>query len=202
MKALAHNAVVLAAGGSLRLGQPKQLLTREGETLVHRAVRLALATRPARLLVMTGGNAEAVSQAIVGLQTQVVFNPEWREGLSSSLRLAATTLVDDEAPVLILGCDQPALQQHHLRQLLDGALASTSGCAATGHTGTPGIPVVVNAALLREARTLQGDSGLRELLRQLPSDALSSLQAPELQIDLDTWAEVEEAVRNGWVDPP
>ena len=51
----AHDAVVLAAGGSRRLGQPKQLLTRDGETLVHRGVRLAMETAPRRLLVIVAG---------------------------------------------------------------------------------------------------------------------------------------------------
>ncbi|MEP6906546.1 MAG: nucleotidyltransferase family protein [Pseudoxanthomonas sp.] len=195
-----HNALVLAAGGSTRLGRPKQLLMRDGETLVHRAVRLALATGPARLLVMTGGNAEVVSEAIADLPAQVVFNPEWQEGLASSLRLAAAIFEGDKAAVLILGCDQPALQQDHLQRLLAGAMASTSGCAATVHAGTVGIPVVVNSALLQDARALQGDKGLRDLLRQLPAGSLYSLQAPELQFDLDTQDDVEEAMRKGGID--
>lgn len=199
-KAVAHNAIVLAAGGSTRLGRPKQLLRRAGETLVHRVVRLALATQPLRTLVICGGNSEEVRAAISDLPVKIVFNPDWREGLASSLRLAAAALADDESPVLIVGCDQPALEHDHLQRLLEGATGSLR-CAATLHGVSPGVPVVANALLLRSAFKLQGDKGLRGLLQALPADSLYLLEAPELEFDLDTPGDVEGAVRRGLIDP-
>ena len=197
---MAHNALVLAAGGSTRLGRLKQLLRRNDETLVHRAVRLALATQPSRTLVICGGNAEDVCAAISDLPVEVLFNPDWREGLASSLRLAAAALADDERPALIIGCDQPALEHDHLQRLLEGAAGSSSGCAASRHGDAPGIPVVADASLLRDVGVLQGDRGLRGLLRALPADFLYLLEAPELEFDLDTLGDVEEAVRRGLID--
>lgn len=197
---MAHNAIVLAAGGSTRLGRPKQLLHGNGETLVHRAVRLALATQPLRTLVICGGNAEDVRAAITDLPVEVLFNPDWREGLASSLRLAAATLADDERPVLIIGCDQPALEHDHLQRLLEGATGSSSGCAASRHGDAPGIPVVVNALLLHGACELRGDKGLRGVLQALREGSLYLLEAPELEFDLDTPGDVEEAVRRGVID--
>ena len=197
---MAHNAVILAAGGSTRLGRPKQLLRRNGETLVHRAVLLALATQPSRALVICGGNAEDVRAAISDLSVEIVFNPDWQEGLASSLRLVAVALADDERPVLIVGCDQPALEHDHLRQLLEGATGSSSGCAASRHGDAPGIPVVVNALLLCGACELRGDKGLRGLLQALPGDSLYLLEAPELEFDLDTPGDVKEAMRRGLID--
>lgn len=201
MNAVAHNALVLAAGGSTRLGRPKQLLLRDGETLVHRAVRLALATRPSRTLVICGGNAEDVRAAISDLPVEVVFNRDWREGLASSLRLAVAALADDEIPALIIGCDQPTLEHSHLQRLLEGALGSSSGCAASLHGDAPGIPVVVDALLLRGADVIQGDRGLRGLLHALSADSLYLLEATELEFDLDTPDDVEEAARRGLIDP-
>ena len=201
MKTVAHNAIVLAAGGSTRLGRPKQLLRRDEETLVHRAVRLALATQPLRTLVICGGNAEDVSAAIADLPMEIVFNRDWREGLASSLRLAAAALADDERPALIVGCDQPALEHDHLQRLLEGATGSSSGCAASLHGDAPGIPVVVSASLLRGAGVLEGDRGLRGLLHALPADSLYLLEAAELEFDLDTPGDVEEAMRRGLIDP-
>lgn len=197
----AHVAIVLAAGGSRRLGRAKQLLTRDGEMLVHRAVRLAAATRPLRLLLVTGAYADQVRESVADLEVETVFNKDWSEGLASSLRVVASVLEDCDASCLILGCDQPALDQEHLQRLLQGATSSVAKCSATSHGNAPGIPAVVTAALLREARNLHGDRGLRASLRHLPAEAIHLLEAPELQFDLDTPADVEKAIIDGLLDP-
>ena len=196
-----HVAIVLAAGGSRRLGTPKQLLMREGETLVHRAVRLAAATQPQRLLLVLGAHAAEVRDTVADLRVEILVNDDWQEGLASSLRAAVGALGEDDASALILGCDQPALEQIHLQRLLAGAAASSSGCAATLHRSARGIPAVASAAVLQEARGLHGDSGLRGSLQQLPSDAVYLLDAVELEFDLDTPADVEKAVADGLIDP-
>ena len=196
-----HVAIVLAAGGSRRLGAPKQLLMRGGETLVHRAVRLAAATQPQRLLLVVGAHAEEVREAVADLRVDILTNDEWQEGLASSLRVAVGALGEDDPSALILGCDQPALEQIHLQRLLAGAAASSSGCAATRHASARGVPAVVSAAVLGEARDLQGDSGLRGSLQRLSSDSIFLLEAVEMEFDLDTPADVEKAIIDGLLDP-
>lgn len=195
-----HVAIVLAAGGSRRLGTPKQLLMRGGETLVHRAVRLAAATQPQRLLLVIGAHAEGVREAVADLRTAILINNEWQDGLASSLRTAAGALDRSAAAALILGCDQPALEESHLQRLLSGAAASASGCAATLHGAARGIPAVASAAVLRDAHGLHGDSGLRGTLQRLPADSLYLLEAAELEFDLDTPADVKKAVADGLMD--
>ena len=195
-----HVAIVLAAGGSRRLGAPKQLLMRGGETLVHRAVRLAMATHPQRLLLVVGAHAEEVREAVADLRVDILTNDAWQEGLASSLRVAVGALSEDDASALILGCDQPALEQIHLQRLLAGAAASSSGCAATRHASARGVPAVVKAAVLGEARDLQVDRGLRGSLQRLPSDSIFLLEAVEMEFDLDTPADVEKAIIDGLLD--
>ncbi|MBD9378897.1 nucleotidyltransferase family protein [Pseudoxanthomonas sp. PXM04] len=199
----AHDAVVLAAGGSRRLGQPKQLLTREGETLVRRGVRLAMETAPRRLLVIVGGHAEAVSAAVRDLPADILFNPEWEEGLASSLRLAAATLAstraDSSSACLLLACDQPALEAAHLAALREGFIVR--GCAATRHGEGRGVPAWVPAELLAQASSLRGDRGLRGLLAARADEHIALLDAPELARDIDTPDDLREARRRGWIDP-
>ena len=195
----AHVAIVLAAGGSRRLGTPKQLLRRAGETLVHRAVRLASATQPQKLLLVIGAHADEMREAVADLRVEILVNNDWQEGLASSLR-AAVGALDESASALILGCDQPALEQSHLQRLLSGAAGSASGCAATLHGAARGIPAMASAAVLREAHGLHGDSGLRGVLQQLSTDSLYLLEAAELEFDLDTPADVEKAVADGLID--
>ena len=194
-----HVAIVLAGGGSRRLGAPKQLLMRGGETLVHRAVWLASATLPQRTLVMVGAHADEVSEAVADLPAEIRLNEQWQEGLASSLRMAAGMLGGNQR-ALILGCDQPALELSHLQRLLAGATASASGCAATLHGEARGVPAVVSAAVLGEARDLRGDRGLRGALQRLPADSVYLMEAVELEFDLDTLAEVEKAVGEGLID--
>ena len=197
---LPHVAVVLAAGGSRRLGQPKQLLKRDGETLVHRAVRLALETKPQRVLLVVGGHAQAMRDAVADLDVEVVMNAGWEEGLASSVRAAAVALAGDQARCLLLACDQPALQHSHLQQLLEGAAVSASACAATVHGDALGIPVVVSAEMFQQARELVGDRGLRAVLQRLPRDSIHPFEASELQFDLDTADDVQTAIGRGWLD--
>jgi molybdenum cofactor cytidylyltransferase len=195
-----HDAVVLAAGASRRLGQAKQLLRRGGETLVHRAVRLAAATAPRRLLVVTGANRQAVTDAVHGLPCDCVHNAGWDSGLAGSLRIAADAL-QGVGRVLLLGCDQPALEAAHLAALLSGARDAASGCAATLHADGAGIPAVVPQDWLHALPTA-GDRGLGARLRALPDAAVFLLDAPALRFDIDTPQALAEAVRRGWIDAP
>lgn len=197
-----HAAVVLAAGGSRRLGRPKQLLTRDGETLVHRAVRLAADTAPARLLTVVGAFRERIERAGADLACEFVFNPEWDSGLASSLRAAAAALADHDGPVLILGCDQPAMTSENLLGLLAGAAISDSRCAAVSHEGAPGIPAVVTAEMLRQARMSIGDRGLGARLREWPAGSVYLLDEPELGFDIDDEAGLRAAVERALIDPP
>lgn len=196
----AHAAVVLAAGGSRRLGRAKQLLMRDGETLVRRAVRLCAETSPSRLRVVLGAYRDEIERALVGIDCEFVVNDGWEQGLASSLKAASASLLEHPGPVLIVGCDQPALEAGHLRRLLDGAAMAESGCAATLHKGAAGIPAVVTSELLADADRLRGDRGLGVQLRELPADSLWKLVAPELEFDIDDDDGLRIAIERGWVD--
>lgn len=195
-----HAVVVLAAGGSRRLGQPKQLLQRGRETLLGRALRLASATLPARMLVITGGNVENLAAELDSWPCEQVHNPQWTDGLSSSLRAAATRLCNFEGRVLVLGCDQPALELEHLIRLLDGADQSALGVSATSHAGAAGVPAVVPAHWFEDL-TASGDEGFRHRLRSLPTDDIALLHDAALQQDLDDVEALTHARARGWLDP-
>lgn len=197
-----HAAVVLAAGGSTRLGRPKQLFTRDGEALVHRVVRLAAATGPRRLLVVTGAASDAVARVLRDLPGARIDNPRWQTGMAGSLAAAAVHLAGHDGPVLVLACDQPALEATHLQALLDGAHASASGCAACLHGALPGIPAVVPGHWFADiaSATEGGDRGFGTRLRELPASTRMDLHAPELSLDVDTPQDLDDAVARGWVD--
>lgn len=196
-----HAAVVLAAGASRRLGRPKQLLIRDGETLLHRAARLAAASGALRTVVVLGARRDAMQTALAGLDVESVFNPDWEQGLSSSLHAAARALDDFNGSVLVLGCDQPALDGAHLSALIAGASWSPGACAATAHGDALGIPALLPPALWRQSTGLHGDRGFGATLAAQVPGAVWRLQAPELEWDLDTPADLAVAIERGWIDP-
>jgi molybdenum cofactor cytidylyltransferase len=194
----AHVAVVLAAGGSARLGTPKQLLRRNGETLLHRTVRVAAATQPLRVIVVMGANHDAFAAELAELPHIRVVNENWRTGLAGSLRIAAPYVPIDHAAVIV-ACDQPALGEHHLRALLAGAHAASSGSAATVIGDGLGIPAVVPGAWFKDLDA-HGDHGFRDRLRRLPTDAVFKLDAQELGRDVDTPDDLRDAIAVGLLD--
>ncbi|GAB3349581.1 nucleotidyltransferase family protein [Lysobacter tyrosinilyticus] len=195
-----HIAVVLAAGGSLRLGRAKQLLVRNDETLVHRAVRFARETYPRRLLVVVGAWQQDVIEALEDLKCEVVVNSAWPQGLSSSLSAASRALGNYLGSVLLLGCDQPALTMDHLRQLIRAAETSEWGYAATEMRGRLGSPAVIPGAVLSYVERMRGDHGLATRLNELPRDHVVRIAAPELEFDIDDEFDLRTAVERGWVD--
>lgn len=196
-----HVALVLAAGGSTRLGRPKQLLTRDGETLVHRAARLAGESGAAQVVVVVGAHADAVADALRDLACELLANPHWPDGLSASLRVAAPRIAAAAAPVLVMGCDQPGLELAHLHALLHAAHAAPSGCAATAHGDDPGMPAVLPHAWFDAARALSGDRGFRARLQAL-GDALPRVAVPDAQrLDIDDRDDLARARASGLIDP-
>ena len=197
---VAHAAVVLAAGGSTRLGRPKQLLTRDGETLVHRAARLALASGASRVLVIVGAQADDVVSAVRDLPVECVVNARWSDGLAGSVRIAAEALDHATGATLLLACDQLALDAAHLQTLLEAACRTASSSAATRLGDRIGIPAVVAPGMLQVAQAVQGDRGLRDALNAPIADVICC-DAPDLAFDIDTPEDVAIAVARGWLDP-
>jgi molybdenum cofactor cytidylyltransferase len=202
-----HAALILAAGGSRRLGRSKVLLKRDGEALLQRVVRLAAASGAAPIVVVLGADPMTLRALLAARRRdfdrrlEIIENPDWAEGLASSLRCGAQALAAHRGPCLVLGCDQAALELVHLVALLEGAAHSRSGCAATCHDAMLGLPAVVTPALLAQAHALHGDRGLRDALSRIARTDVGTLLAPELGFDIDTPVDLGQARARGLIDP-
>lgn len=192
-----HDAVILAAGGSRRLGWSKQLLTRHGEALVACVARMVLATNPQRTIVVVGAHCNEVTAALGDLDVQVLVNELWSTGMASSLRLAAGELAGRERPTLVTVVDQPALEVRHLLALL--AMHGDDRDTVSRYGDARGVPVVLRASTLSRGMELEGDAGFRDLWGDL---APRSVRADELGDDLDEEADLRRAVAAGWLDDP
>lgn len=168
-------AIVLAAGFSRRLGRPKQLERLDGETLVHRAARIANEVAPA--IVVIGSDAPLVREAIRDLDVTVVENHEADEGIASSIRRGVEACDGD---VLLTLCDQPRVTAVHLRSLVE----SDAPIAASGYSGIAGVPAFFAAEFRGELLALHGDSGARRVI-EAHRGIVRVVPFEEAAVDLD-----------------
>ncbi|MGC8839610.1 MAG: nucleotidyltransferase family protein [Anaerolineae bacterium] len=162
-------AVVLAAGGSERMGRPKPFLPVDPQgqvpLLVH-VVEQVLAVPFAQVVVVLGHRAGEVQTLLQGRPVQVAVNRAWQEGLSTSVRCGLEALRPEvEAAAFVLG-DQVGLTAVLLRRLVQAFAATGGPIVAPEHGGRLGNPVLFHRALFPALRTQRGDRGGRDLLRE------------------------------------
>jgi molybdenum cofactor cytidylyltransferase len=156
-------AVILAAGASRRLGRPKQLVQVEGETLLRRAVRAALAGC-SPVLVVVGARGREVADSLAGMPVQVVDNAEWEEGMAASIRAGVRALPPDSPAAVFLVCDQLAVDGSLVGRLLAIHRAHPEAVVACAYDDTRGTPTLFPARCFPQLLLLRGDRGARDLL--------------------------------------
>jgi molybdenum cofactor cytidylyltransferase len=185
-------AIILAAGGSTRMGRPKQLLEIGGLPLVARAVDVALASGARPVAVVVGADADRVLAAVADREILAVHNPDWKSGLSSSIRAGLAALLKAEPAldaVLVAPCDQPALSAAIIG-LLAANHRSTGLISAARFGGRNGAPAIFGRSHFSALAGLSGDEGARRMLNSIPG-IVSPTEIPELGTDLDTPADYE-----------
>lgn len=181
-------AIVLAAGGSRRLGQPKQLLVHNGERLLARAIRLASEAGATPVIVVLGAYHQRIREEVTMVRAIPIINDQWEQGISTSIQagLGALEEIDSDAEgALILSCDQPRLTAEHLRALV-AAFAPCAGASivASSYADVLGIPAVFPRVVFAELQALRGDKGARALLVDPPCP-LIDVPFPGGDIDID-----------------
>ncbi len=163
-------AIILAAGGSRRLGQAKQLLKYEGETLLNRAIRMASEAGASPLLVVLGAQFDAIRKSIQSRSAIAVHNDRWRQGMGRSIEAgmrAQVLCAPDAEGVLLIGCDQPQLTAEHLLSLLSAfASHGSPAVAASSYAGVYAVPAVFPRETFAELHALRGDKGARSIIER------------------------------------
>lgn len=185
------HGLLLAAGGSRRLGQPKQLLELAGVPLVRRAATDLARVCGGGVTVMTGADAEAVAGALGGLGLSLCHNPRWRAGLAGTIAAGLAALGDWRA-VLIAACDQPGITAAELGRLVAAWAADPARPAAARYDGVTGIPALFPRAWEGRLMALEGDQGARALLRDRSAE-ITAVDLPGAATDVDAPADVVAA---------
>lgn len=185
-------AIVLAAGASRRMGQPKQIMELNGEALVHRTARIALQAGCKPTLVVLGCEAEAVGAVLSGLPCSKVINTAWEEGMASSIHAGVLAVPQNAAAALLLACDQPAVNAEFIRLMIKEFRLEPNRIVASAYSGTLGIPALFPRRCFEALKALTGDRGARALLEEAE---VLSLPLPDGELDVDTLLEHESMRR-------
>jgi molybdenum cofactor cytidylyltransferase len=177
-------AIVLAAGSSSRLGQPKQLLEFNGEALVHSGVRAAVEGGCEIVCVVTGAERETVERAIADFHPLLVHNGEWARGVGSSIRVGVQRLCDCAA-VVLLTCDQPAVDAGIIESLIEQHRKTGRPVVASHYADTLGIPALFHRSLFPELERLPDTTGAKGLIEMDPG-RVAKIEFPEGAIDIDS----------------
>ncbi len=177
--------LVLAAGGSLRLGSPKQLLPYDGSTLLDHALDTARACGFDQIVCVLGGGAEAI-RATVDLRTvDVVENRDFGTGCSSSIAVALSAVDPDTEVLVLLLADQPDVTPATVTTLLAGR--GDAPLAACAYEDGRGHPLAFARSTFSELATLHGDKGVWKLLDRRAADVVDVPVSGGIPIDVDTW---------------
>jgi len=180
--------IILAAGSSSRLGQPKQNLLFEGKTLLQRAIDTALSTYCSPIIVVLGANSSQITPTLDARNVTLVYNPNWAEGMASSIRLGLKSAMEINPAievVVLMVCDQPFLDTAVLNALIAVQVQTGSGVVASHYDNTFGVPVLFNKKYFDELLQLKGQEGARKLLQKY-QDTISFVDYPKGSIDIDT----------------
>ncbi len=190
-------AVVLAAGGSTRFGEPKQLLTWRGRPLVVHVADVAWAAGLNPIVVVTGAHAGDVAPLFTGRITEagaadqselrLIHNYRWQEGMSSSIFAGLAALPAEVDAALFLLIDQPLVTPDLLRRLIRRWEESDAGIVVPTGDGKRGTPVLFEREFFPELARLSGDVGGRMLFDRHPDRILHvPVDNPQALADADT----------------
>jgi molybdenum cofactor cytidylyltransferase len=185
-------AIILAAGGSVRMGSPKQLLKFEGTTLLRRVARSAIDADCDPVIVVTGSASKNVGEEFDGLDVHEIFNAQWPTGMASSIKVGIDEITrtdPDVDAVVMLVCDQPHVTAELLRLLITAYRSTTKKTIVASKYGEDfGVPALFDKKHFAELAELEGDRGAKAIIKKHARDA-EFVDFPEGIIDVDTPAD-------------
>ncbi|OBQ61228.1 NTP transferase domain-containing protein [Mesorhizobium erdmanii] len=187
--------VLLAAGRSSRMGGPNKLMALfDGKPLVRRTAERALGSKTSGTIVVTGHQRERVRAALSGLDVTFADNPDFADGLSTSLKAGIAYLPEDTAGAMIVLGDMPGVVSDDLDRLIDAfRKAGGNSVVRASHQGKRGNPVLLPRSLFPAIAHLEGDTGARHLVEAEGLDVIDVEIGEGASVDVDTREALEGA---------
>ena len=192
-------AIVLAAGGSTRMGRPKQLLAFNAQSMLRHVTEVAVAAGCAPIVVVLGCQHERMLGELEGMPVVAAANLCWKDGIGTSIRHGAATLIGLRPTIgaiaVLLG-DQPLVTADSLRALFELFERSRRDVCVSGYRGTIGPPVVVGRSRFAALRSLPDSQGAKAIWSACLDDVAIHPCDPA-GCDIDTPEEYADVVRRG-----
>ena len=180
--------VLLAAGGSARLGTAKQFLVYQGKTLLRRAAETLTASKCSPVIVVTGSaHADAIRE-IEGLDVHTCRNDRWEIGMGSSVKLGLKQLLEiapETEAVVITLCDVPFVTSENIDSLWREFETSQNQIVAAEYDNTRGVPALFSRDTFADLASIPDEKGARDLIRS-GTYSVHGVPMPEAAHDIDT----------------
>lgn len=191
--------IILAAGGSSRMGTSKQMLEVNGEYLLNRTVRTVADAGIGQIVVVLGAE-EALHRSIISHQpVNVVANEAWQTGMGSSIKRGLRSLRYQDQnldAVIILVCDQPMLRPEIISGIVSTFQATKKAIVVSGYSESVGVPALFARSYFDKLDQLPDDQGAKRIILQNLAD-VEVVPFPGGEIDLDTIDDYEKFIRAG-----
>ena len=179
--------LILAAGESSRMGTPKATLAYRGRTFLERIVQALREGGLERLVVVLGHQAEDIQRQIKIETAQVVINPDYRSGQTSSLQAGLRALIaDDLEAVLLCLVDHPAVSAETVRRIVAAFRQSGAPVVIPTYHGRRGHPALIGRQVFEELLALAGDAGADSVVRKYrPATQFVEVEDEGIIMDVD-----------------
>jgi molybdenum cofactor cytidylyltransferase len=180
--------IILAAGGSSRLGQPKQLLKFKNKSLLQNIIDQSQeAFNFASYVLVLGAHADEIRKSINPGNFKVILNKNWKEGIASSIRRGVESTLEfnpELEHILFLLSDQPFVTSELIQELVDTHLQQSREITGCKYRETVGVPAIFSRSLFNKLCLLEGDRGAKVLIKKYP-DKLAVVHFELGSVDLD-----------------
>ena len=178
--------VLLAAGGSTRMGTPKLLLPYQGQPLIRRAAETAIAAGCDPVVVVLGSRVEETRGALEGLDVVIVENTEWEQGMGTSIRagISGAEILGCEGAILALA-DQPLVSAEVLRRLVEEHEETGRPIIASEYAETVGVPAFFTREFFPKLMALLPSEGCKAVILAHLDQSIR-ITCPEAETDIDT----------------
>ena len=190
--------VILAAGESSRMQQPKQLLAWGKSTLIGNAIDVALESNADEVFVVLGNKAEIIKRQYGNLGVHWVYNKNWKKGIGSSISSAIKHILGSKKRyrgILITLCDQPLIDSEFLNEIISAFVNGDAGIVATAYKNRSGVPVLFHRNYFEKLSKLDKDLGAKKIIDTNLQDVYA-IDPNGKEKDLDTVEEYQTAIKN------